>query len=38
MNDLVLAGPEPCPFCSDAVNGVKHFILECKDLMIVLKE
>ena len=32
------AGPEPCPFCNNAVKSVKHFITECDDSIIVRNE
>ena len=38
INDIVQAGPEPCPFCNNAVKSVKHFITECEDLIIVRSE
>ena len=39
INDIVLwAGPEPCPFCNNAVKSVKHFITDCEDLIIVRNE
>ena len=34
MNDIVQAGPEPWPFCNNAVKSVKHFITEREDLII----
>ena len=36
INYIVQAGPEPCPFCNNAVKSVKHFITECEDLIIII--
>ena len=38
INDIVQAGPEPCPSCNNAVKSVKHFITECENLIIVRSE
>ena len=38
INDIVQAGPEPCPFCNNAVKSVEYFITECEDLIIVRNE
>ena len=38
INDIVQTGPEPCPFCNNAVKSVKHFITECEDLIILRNE
>ena len=33
--ELVQAGAELCSFCNDTVNSIKHFMMECEDLISV---
>ena len=38
LYDIVQEGHEHCPFCNNAVKSVKHFLTECKDLIIIRNE